>query len=52
MHRATELFHKTEQEKDQDFGSGGVVCWIIVFEGFFRSLLYVLEMLLYRIELL
>lgn len=30
MHKATELFHKTGQEENQHFGSGGIVCWVIV----------------------
>lgn len=34
MHKATELFHKAGQEKNQDFWSGGVVCWIIVLSVF------------------
>lgn len=34
MHKATELFHKTGQEENQGFGSGGVVYWVIVLRVF------------------
>lgn len=34
MHKAPELFHKTGQEESQNFGSGRVVCWVIVLRAF------------------